>query len=110
MLKVNGKQLIMNAGDYGETVEFKLINGTILENDDITLIIENKRTFNNIIEKKLDITGVNEFEFTLTEEETALLDVGTYLWGILWERNGELVDTLEVDNFFTVERGLANAD
>lgn len=110
MLRVNGKQLIMNQGDYGETITFKLCHGNILENDTVTVIIEDKRTLNNVLEIAADIVDSTTFEITITEQQTDLLPVGTYLWGILWERDGVLVDTLEVNNYLTVERGLANED
>ena len=106
MFRVNGTYIKMNEGDYGEILTFQLIGGTILPMDNITFIIETRREHEQVLEKKCEYVDEKSFEVQLSQEDTNELSVGTYIWGILQERDGELIDTMEIDNTFIVERGL----
>lgn len=108
MFRVNGTYLKMNEGDYGDVISFKLTSETILATDTIKFIIEDIKTKNNIIVKECDVIDTSTFETSLTQEDTNKLLIGSYIWGIIQERDGELIDTLTIDNSLVVERGLYN--
>lgn len=110
MIKIDGKTIKMNEGDYGEIITFNLTSGNILPTDDITFIIENEKNKEQILTKKVDIINQNTFELTFTQNESNQLKINKYLWGILWKRDGELIDTLQINNYLVVERGLNNGD
>lgn len=106
MFRVNGTYIKMNEGDYGDILTFKLTEGTIFKTDSIKFIIEDYKTKEDIIVKECTYVDDNTFEMSLTREDTNNLHIGNYLWGIIQERDGELVDTLSIDNNLVVERGL----
>lgn len=108
MFRVNGTYIKMNEGDYGDVISFKLTSETILTTDTIKFIIEDIKTKNNIIVKECDVIDTSTFETSLTQKDTNKLSIGSYIWGIIQERDGELIDTLTIDNSLVVERGLYN--
>ena len=110
MIRVRGKEIKFNEGDYGEIITFNLSEGNILSNDSITFIIEDLINKDNIMEKQLIIKDSTTFELSFTQAESNSLKIGRYLWGLIWERDGELVDTLSIDNYLVVERGLYYED
>ena len=89
MIKIDGKTIKMNEGDYGEIITFNLTSGNILSTDDITFIIEDIANKEHILTKKVDIINQNTFELSFTQSESNQLTINKYLWGILWERDGE---------------------
>lgn len=108
MFRAVGTYLKMNEGDYGDVISFKLTSETILATDTIKFIIEDIKTKNKIIVKECDVIDTSTFETSLTQEDTNELSIGSYIWGIIQERDGELIDTLTIDNSLVVERGLYN--
>lgn len=108
MFRAIGTYLKMNEGDYGDVISFKLTSETILATDTIKFIIEDIKTKNKIIVKECDVIDTSTFETSLTQEDTNELSIGSYIWGIIQERDGELIDTLTIDNSLVVERGLYN--
>ena len=108
MFRAVGTYLKMNEGDYGEIITFNLIEGDILSLDNITFIVENIKTKEKILEKSCHFVDSTSFEVQLTQEDSSKLPKGNYLWGILQERDDELIDTLTIDNKLVVERGLSD--
>lgn len=108
MFRAIGTYIKMNEGDYGDVITFKLTSETILLTDTIKFIIEDIKTKNDIIVKECEVVDTDSFETALTQEDTNKLSIGSYLWGIIQERDGELIDTLTIDNSLVVERGLYN--
>lgn len=108
MFRAVGTYLKMNEGDYGDVISFKLTSETILTTDTIKFIIEDIKTKNKIIVKECNVIDTSTFETSLTQEDTNKLLIGSYIWGIIQERDGELIDTLTIDNNLVVERGLYN--
>lgn len=102
MFKVEGLEIEMFEGDFGEVLPMTVINGEVLEHDILRFIIKDG-SFNTIIDKKLDVEN-NVFNFSLTQEETELLPSGTYSWGLRQYRNDTLVDTLTGNNNFRVRK------
>lgn len=108
MFRAIGTYLKMNEGDYGEIITFNLIEGNILSLDNITFVVENIKTKEKILEKDCHFVDSTSFEVQLSKEDSDKLPKGNYLWGILQERDGELIDTLTIDNKLVVERGLSD--
>lgn len=102
MFKVEGLDIEMFEGDFGEVLPMTVINGEVLEHDILKFIIKDS-SFNTIIDKELNVEN-NAFDFSLTEEETKLLPSGTYSWGLKQYRNDTLIDTLTGNNHFRVRK------
>lgn len=100
MFKVEGLDIEMFEGDFGEILPMTIINGDIVEGDVLRFIIK-KDTLQEIINKELEVIN-NSFNFSLTEQETKLLPSGTYSWGLRQYRDNTLIDTLTGNNYFRV--------
>lgn len=103
MFNVNNYTIKMYEGDFGEVLPFEITEGEILENDTLRFIIQNK-AYTEIINKVMTVIE-NKFDFSLTQEESNLLQAGEYLWGLKQYRGYALVDTLTANNKFEVIRG-----
>lgn len=103
MFKVEGLDIEMFEGDFGEKLPMNIIEGDILEDDVLKFIIETS-SHNEIINKEVEVSD-NSFNFSLKKQETSLLKAGNYLWGLKQYRDDLLVDTLTANNKFKVTRG-----
>lgn len=83
-----GQNLSMAEGDFGIKLPITVSGITFSQSDEILLVIKTKingedvltKTFSNIIENTIDLE--------LTEAESALLAVGTYVYRLDWYQNG----------------------
>ena len=87
MWVVKGYELKMTEGDYG--VELPVtVHGTELQlADQIKITIKNKTNGDVIISKTYGDFESNTFPFEITQEETALLPVGMYVYSLDWYQN-----------------------
>lgn len=105
MFRVDDLSITMYEGDFGEILPITITKGNIQIGDIFKFFIKNG-SFNNIIDKTIpcDINN-KELTFSLTQEESNLLQKGIYIWGIKQYRNTILIDTLTANNLFEVVRG-----
>lgn len=103
MFDVEGLNIKMYEGDFGEKLPINITSGEIIEGDILRFII-NTQSHENIIKKEMEVLN-NSFVFSLTKEETSLLKSGSYLWGLKQYRDDLLIDTLTANNEFKVVRG-----
>lgn len=108
MLKIVGKQIIMDEGDYGLPLVMKIINtsGQIESTDKIIFSI--KKGNENIVEEKYESLEVDEndklyFTFSLTKEDSKKLTKGGYIYELKVYRDEVYLNTLTKNGQFSVE-------
>ena len=111
MLVAKGKTIVMDEGDYGLSLPFKISGGDILSTDTIKFTIKaNEYDEEAKISKTYtNLTSEDEsfvFDFSLSESESALLPAGDYLYGLKQYRNGEFLNTIRKSATFRVEKGV----
>lgn len=104
MFSINGLNIEMFEGDYGERLPINVEKGEILDGDILKVIIKTVR-HQEIINKEIELSEDDSFIFFLSKEESAKLSKGTYLWSLKQYREGYLLDTLTANNIFKVKRG-----
>ena len=106
--------IVMAKDNYGQGIIFK-ITSSILEPTDIIRIKINTLDKETVITKEYTDLQKDEndkyiINFFLTEEDSAKLDIGYYVWGFEHEKNGVLLNDLLLNNEFIhefeVKRGI----
>lgn len=103
MFNVDGLDIEMYEGDFGEKLPINITQGEILEGDVLKFIIQTSE-HKEVLAKDMEVNE-NSFNFSLNKEQTSLLKAGTYLWGLKQYRDELLIDTLTANNKFKVIRG-----
>ena len=99
MTKTQGKNIIINYGDFGIKTPISITN--VLKTDIIKFEIFD--TDNNVIIEK-DLPYENErWIFELNEDESKKLEVKNYLYSIKQYRDGILQNTINKNALFKVE-------
>ena len=88
MWVVNGQDLKMTEGDYGLELPVTISGATIAAQDEIKLTIKKARNGETLIEKNFSSVLNNTVNLELTQAESALLSVGTYVYVLDWYQNG----------------------
>ena len=102
MWVVNGQDLKMTEGDFGIVLPITISGVTFTNSDEIKLIIKDKANGNTVIEKTFsDITN-NTVSLEITEEETALLTVGGFVYSLDWYQNGAFMCNIIPSALFKV--------
>ncbi len=91
MWVVSGKDLSMAEGDFGLELPVTIHNATFDVNDEISLTVKTAPNGDVLLEKTSSDIVDNTVKFTITEQETALLPVGTYVYALDWYQNGEFM-------------------
>lgn len=88
MWDTKGLTVSMAEGDYGIALPVEIIGTELGEQDSIKLTFKDSANGNEILSKTFDgITG-NTVNLELTEEESALFSVGSYVYCLDWYQNG----------------------
>ena len=90
MWAVNGENLQMCEGDFGVQLPIKIDgeNITFSASDEILLTIKDKANGSVILPKTFSNISNNTINLEITEEETALLPVGMYVYSLDWYQDG----------------------
>ena len=111
MLKAQGKTIIMDEGDYGLSLPFKVSGGDIMSTDTIEFRIKTSEYDEDTILKK-EYTNLSEedgkfvFDLSFNETESASLPAGEYQYGLKQYRNGEFLNTVRKSAPFKVDKGV----
>lgn len=109
MLRKEGDIIMMDEGDYGLSLPFKL-SGNVLATDKIKFRIKDNVYSDLIIEK--EFTNLTEedgkflFELNFSKENSEKLKEGTYHYGIKQYRDDEFLNTIVDDEIFKVDKGV----
>lgn len=88
MWEVSGQKLKMTEGDYGMQLPITISGTTLTASDEILMTIKSKVNGDTILAKTYDNISQNTFNFELTEAETQLLPVGSYVYSLDWYQGG----------------------
>lgn len=111
MLKSENNKILMDEGDWGLSLPFKLTGDNILSTDVVEFKIkENLYDEKTIIEKQFSNLSQDDGEFVFvldfTKEESDKLPANEYRYGLKQYRDGELLNTIIKDELFQVEKGV----
>lgn len=102
---ITGQNLTMAEGDFGLQVPITFEGGTITANDEIRFILNDTVDGNNILTKSYTNIQNNKIFFEITEEETAKLPVGSYVYGLDWYQNGAFMDNvIPISSFKVIKK------
>lgn len=105
MWAVNGQALNMVEGDWGIKLPVTVNGTTFAANDELRLTFKTAVNGDTILTKTFaDITG-NTVDLELTEAESALFPVGTYVYAIDWFQDGAFMcNVIPFATFKVVEK------
>ena len=95
-----GQTIQMVEGDYGLELPISIGGVTFTERDSVTVKIA--KGDNVIIEKTYGNITNNTVTLALSEEESALLPVGSYCYGLDWYQSGAFMCNIVQRNGFKV--------
>lgn len=88
---VTGQKLSMTEGDYGIALPVEIGGVTLSEQDSIKLTFKASANGDEIFSKEFNGITDNTVELELTEEESELLPVGTYVYRLDWYQSGNFM-------------------
>lgn len=103
MWNVNGLQLNMTEGDWGVKLPVTVSGVTFANNDSVKIVIKSGET--TIIEKEYTNITQNTVNLELTEAESALLPVGSYVYRLDWYQDGAFMcNIIPISTFKVVDK------
>lgn len=103
MLRGSGKKIVMTEEDFGLILPIRITGATFQSGDNIKIEIKDKKDGDAIIQKEFTNIQDNTINFRLTEQESALLPKGTYIYVLDWYRNGSFLCNIVPSGVFEVE-------
>lgn len=88
MWAVNGQDLKMCEGDFGLILPITISGATFSTQDEVKLTIKTAKNGETILAKTFSGISDNTVNLEITEEETALLSVGSYVYAMDWYQDG----------------------
>ena len=88
MWAVNGQDLKMVEGDWGIQLPIEISGTTFSENDAVKFTLKDEINGETILTKTFTNISQNTVNLELTEAESALVPVGTYVYSLDWYQNG----------------------
>ena len=98
----NGLEMVMTEGDFGIQIPITIHDVTFSANDELQLTIKKKRNGDTIITKTYENITNNTIQLELTEEESALLPTGLYIYVLDWYQDGAFLCNLVPSSIFKV--------
>lgn len=103
MWNVNGTMLTMAEGDWGVKLPVTVSGVTFANNDSVKIVIKSGET--TIIEKEYTSITQNTVNIELTEAESALLPVGSYVYRLDWYQDGAFMcNIIPISTFKVVDK------
>lgn len=105
MWTVRGTALKMAEGDYGIALPIKISGVTLGANDSVRITI--KSSVNGIADSEIltkDYSGItdNTVNLELTEQESARIPIGVYMYSLDWYQNGSFMCNIITRSTFEV--------
>lgn len=91
MWNVSGTTLGMVEGDFGIKLPVKISGATLSASDSVKLTFKTKPNGAEILVKDFDNIQQNTVQLELTEAETALFPVGSYVYSLDWYQDGNFM-------------------
>ena len=103
MWNVNGTMLTMAEGDWGVKLPVTVSGVTFANSDSVKIVIKSGET--TIIEKEYTSITQNTVNLELTEAESALLPVGSYVYRLDWYQDGAFMcNIIPISTFKVVDK------
>ena len=103
MWNVNGNALNMTEGDWGVKLPVTVTGVTFAANDSLKFVIKNAET--TLIEKEFTNITQNTVNLGLTEADTLLLPVGSYVYRLDWYQDGAFMcNIIPISTFKVVDK------
>ena len=91
MWNVNGNAITMAEGDYGIKLPITISGTTLAAGDSVKVVFKKNPNGETILEKNYDTFTQNAFDLELTEAESALFKVGSYVYLLDWYQSGNFL-------------------
>ena len=105
MWNVNGQDLKMVEGDWGIKLPVTVSGTTLTASDELKLTIKTAVNGDIIVSKDFSNISQNTVDLELTEAESALLPVGTYVYLLDWFQDGAFMcNIIPFASFKVVEK------
>lgn len=91
MWDTKGLTVSMAEGDYGIALPVEIIGTELGEQDSIKLTFKDSANGNEILSKTFDGITDNTVNLELTEKESALFSVGSYVYCLDWYQSGNFM-------------------
>lgn len=88
---VTGQNLSMAEGDFGIALPIEISGVTLGQQDSIKITFKTAVNGDEVFAKEFDGIVDNTISFELTEEESALLPVGSYVYCLDWYQSGNFM-------------------
>lgn len=88
MWNVNGHNLTMTEGDWGLLLPVTIAGVTLAAQDEVKMTFKDSANGETLFEKTFANIVDNTVNLEITESETALLPVGTYVYCLDWYQDG----------------------
>jgi len=88
MWNVNGQTIRMAEGDWGIKLPVTLNGMTLTASDEVRFVIKTAVNGNVIVSKTFTNIAENTVDLELTEAESELLPVGSYVYLLDWYQDG----------------------
>ena len=88
MWVVNKQTLQMVEGDWGIELPISIDGVTLTASDEVLITIKTEKNGETVLTKNYENVSENTIDFSLTEAETALLPVGSYVYSLDWYQDG----------------------
>ena len=105
MWVVNKQTLQMTEGDWGIELPISIDGVTLTASDEVMVTIKTDKNGETVIVKNYDNISENTIKLSLTEAESALLPVGTYVYSLDWYQDGAfLCNIIPAASFKVVDK------
>lgn len=105
MWVVSGQDLKMTEGDYGIQLPITITGATFAQNDEVRLTIKTAVNGETVLEKTFSDIAQNTVNLELTEEESAMMPVGTCVYALDWYQDGAFMcNIIPSANFRVVDK------
>ncbi len=102
MWAVVGNDLKMTEGDWGIKLPVTISGTTFTENDDLLFTLKDGMNGNTILTKTFSNISQNTVQLELTEAESELLTVGSYVYSLDWYQDGAFMCNIIPNALFRV--------
>ena len=100
--EVNGHNISMAEDDFGVGIPLSLKGMTLGAQDSIKVTFKDKVNGNVVLEKDFSNIVDNKVNIVLTEEESALFPVGSYVYLVDWYQSGNFMCNIILSATFKV--------
>ena len=100
--EVNGHNISMAEEDFGVGIPLNLKGMTLGAQDSIKVTFKDKVNGNVILEKEFSNIVDNKVDIVLTEEESSLFPIGSYVYLVDWYQSGNFMCNIILSATFKV--------